>query len=54
MKNILEEGNVLSVRRCCQLHVECSGAGGGYRDCWRGKSGTEKRYCLEEEGGRNL
>ena len=33
---------------------EESGSRGGCRDCWRGKSGREKRYRLEEEGGRNL
>ena len=54
MKNILEEGSVLSVRRCDQLHAECSGAGGGCRDCRRGKSGREKRYHLEEEGGKDF
>ena len=35
--------------------AECSGAGGCCcRDGWRGTSGREKRYRLEEEGGRDL
>ena len=50
MKGVVEAGSCRKV----VWASECSGAGGGCRDCWRGKSGREKRYRLEEEGGRDL
>ena len=54
MKNILEEGTVFSVRRCCQLHAEGSGAGGGvlFRWCFSIREGAVeiflggKSFCL--------
>ena len=38
--------------------VVVQGGGCGCRDCWRGKSGREKRYgqrgCLSEASGKSL